>query len=124
MANHLEALAKRLEDDPFFLACAFKLYALTEDLDDHGLTKALECSPETLTLLRICRTPDASHFKADIEQIVSRFQVNRNTLLQAVRRGQAIVHLQRTSADGRDMLLAARDGEPETDPEEPHGGGP
>jgi hypothetical protein len=124
MTNHLEALAKCLEGDPFFLASSLKLYALSEDLDDNGLMQALECTTETLTLLRLCRTPDPSRFKADIEQIVTRFQVNRTALLQAVRRGQSIVHLQRTSADGRDMLIAARDGDQETTPEKARGGGP
>ena len=122
MANHLEALAKRLEDDPFFLACALKHYAASESLDERTLATKLECTEETLILLRLCRTPDASRFKADIEQIVSRFQLNRGALLQAVRRGQAIVNLRQTKAGSKGTLLAARDDDKEKTPKKPRGG--
>jgi hypothetical protein len=123
MANHLEALATRLEDDAFFLACTLKHFASSEGLDKQGLAAALECSKETLILLQLCRTPDAAQFKKDLEQIASRFQVNRNALLQAIRRGQAILNLRQINAGGKGMLLAARDGDDEKVDEKPRGDG-
>lgn len=37
MATNLEHLARRLEDDPFFLACPLTLYATSEGLSEESL---------------------------------------------------------------------------------------
>jgi hypothetical protein len=120
--NHLETLAKRVEDDPFFLASALKIYSLSEGLDDPGLATRLGCEMEALALLRLCRSPDASRFREDIDQIVSRYQLDRTALLQAVRLGQTVLQLRRTHAGSEGTLLAARDGDDETPPKNPEGG--
>jgi len=121
MSNHLETLARRLEGDPFFLACALKGFARSEQMDDTALATALRCSPETLTMLRLCRAPELDRFKADIDAIVARFNVDADVLVRAVRRGQALVSLQsRQLEQTGGMLLAARDDDrPEPEPGEP-----
>jgi hypothetical protein len=116
MTDHLESLATRLEGDPFFLACTLKDYAHSEGLDNEGLASALGCDRETLAMLRLCRTPDATRFRDDIDRIASRFGVNRDVLMLAVRRGQAIVAMARQPEQSSGMLLAARDDErPQSD---------
>ena len=63
-------------------------------------------------MLRLCRAPELDRFKADIDAIVSRLNVDEDVLVQAVRRGQAIVSLQsRQPEQTGGMLLAARDDE-------------
>jgi hypothetical protein len=108
--NHLESLARRLESDLFFLACALRDYANSEKLDDAALAAALGCNSETLTMVRLCRAPEADRFREDIDQVVARFGVNRSLLVEAVRRGQAIASMKRQPAGATGgMLLAARD---------------
>lgn len=108
--NDLETLAQRLGEDAFFLAHALGRFAHSESLDDAGLATALGCSPETLTMLRLCRSPRHDSFKADIDSIAARFQVDAGILADAVRRGQAIAVMQaRQPEQTGGMLLAARD---------------
>ena len=109
MNNHLESLAMRLRDDPFFLACPLALYADSEAMDDTKLAAALGCSPDDLVHVRLCRAPDALRFTEDIERIASKFKLNPDVLAQAVRGGQAIFHLREISGSNQGTLLAARD---------------
>lgn len=89
MMSHLENLARRVDEDPFFLACPLKLFSQSEGLDEEKLVAALGCSQEVLVPLRLCRTPatGAEQFQKDIDRIASRFQVNAEVLAEAVRRG-------------------------------------
>jgi hypothetical protein len=131
MDSHLENLARRVEEDPFFLACPLRLYAQTEGLDETKLLAALECSKETLTMVRLCRTPraESEHFQKDIDQIVLRFPVNANVLAEAVRRGQVIMRMRQASGEMNatqpgakvEFTLAARD--EKGDPDHPKKGG-
>jgi hypothetical protein len=114
MDKHLEHLATRLEDDPFFLACALKHFARSEGLSSEQLAAALGCSADTLLLLRLCRAPasDDEAFSEGIEQITTRFSVDADVLAEAVRRGQALCAMTRDDQPQR-TLLAARDGDTE-----------
>jgi hypothetical protein len=111
MPNHLEHLARRLEDDPFFLACPLRLYAKSEELGEGGLAEALKCSKEALMSVRLCRapSPDESFFEC-IERIATRFAANAEALAEAVRRGQALFQMAQVATTSR-ILLAARDGD-------------
>jgi hypothetical protein len=111
MNNPLESLATRLRDDPFFLACPLAIYAESQGMDDRKLSAALGCTQEDLVHIRLCRAPEASQFIEDIERIASRFQLNFDALAQAVRGGQAILHLRQFSSSNQGTLLAARDDE-------------
>lgn len=116
MTNRLEALARRLEDDAFFLACPLRLYADSEGMDENTLMRTLGCTQETLVLLRLCRTPavECMQFQNDVRQIASKFNVDLAVLAEAMRRGQAILHLRAQGLAGG-TLLAARDTEPDAD---------
>src|SRR5581483_4133672 len=111
MSNHLEHLARRLEDDPFFLACPLRLYANSERLNETGLAAALKCSRETLTAVLLCRAPsgEGGLFFKGIERIATRFYLDADALAEAVRRGQALFQMSRTP--NQHTLLAARDGD-------------
>ena len=60
MTDPLDALARRVADDPFFLGSALARHAESHGLDDAGLAAALGCSVETLAMLRLCRLPAAA----------------------------------------------------------------
>ena len=55
MGNHLENFkARRLERDPFFVACPLKLYAKSEGFGEETLAASLKCSKESLLAIRLC----------------------------------------------------------------------
>jgi hypothetical protein len=113
MAEPLENLALRMENDPFFLACPLRLFAQSKGFDDAQLADWLGCSMETLLPLRLCRAPEgrSSRFLKDIGRIAATYQVGEAELADAVRRGQTIWQLRQGQAGGAGMLRAARDGD-------------
>ncbi len=113
MADPLDALARRVESEPFFIASILALFARSEALDDEALCRVLRCPWESFAMLRLCRTPDEEQtgFQRDIKRIAERFGIDENALAEVVRRGQALQRLQRSASSG--TLLAARDGKEE-----------
>lgn len=113
MAEPLENLALRMEKDPFFLACALRLFAQSKQLDDSQLATRLGCSMQTLLSVRLCRAPEAesNRFLKDIRRIATVYHVDEAELADAVRHGQAIWQLRQGEADGKGVLRAARDGQ-------------
>lgn len=125
MSDHLENMARRLDGDPFFLACPLMLYQKSEGLSEDSLAARLQCSREALTPVRLCRAPasEEGSFLDDIERIATRFSVNTDALAEAVRRGQALFHM--TSGGTRSAtLLAARDGPRKPAPDQRKGDSP
>jgi hypothetical protein len=114
MAEPLENLALRLENDPFFLGSILKLFARSAGLEEPHLAERLGCSLQTLVLVRLCRSPreEPGLFQKDIARIVAKYQLDADVLTDAVRRGQAILHLRARQTGAAGTLLAARDGEP------------
>jgi hypothetical protein len=106
--SNLESLARRVEDDPFFLGSVLTHYARTEGYGDEQLSKALGCTTDTLALLRLCRAPEGDQVGKAIREISDRFEVNADALAVAIRTGQAIMQLRRAGTGGS-TLAAARD---------------
>lgn len=126
MGERLDYLARRVGEDPFFLASALAAYARGIGLDDPALARLLGCAVATLPHLRLCRRPggEAAAFRADVARIADRFGVDRAILAQIIRWADAVAGLHAAStADAargeHGLLLAARDrvddGEPPTD---------
>jgi hypothetical protein len=116
MSQALERLARRMADDPAFLAAPLALYARSAALDDAALCTLLRCPPEQLTALQLCRAPDAepaSAFRRDVTAIADRFGLDADALATAVRHGQALQRLRQPDAAAAGMLLAARDRSPQ-----------
>lgn len=119
MADPLEALAARAQDDPFFLASPLAAYAGGEGLDDAGLAAALGCSPGDLVMLRLCRAPhaDSSEFWEDVSRVAERFAIDPRRLAGAVKRGRVLLRLRAAGAQAG-LQAAARDHDPDPPPEE------
>jgi len=113
MVEPLENLALRLEDDPFFLACPLRIFAMSKALTEQQLADRLACPVQKLVLLRLCRAPrpEARQFQKDIARIAETYAVDAEALTDAVRHGQAIWHLRQGNAGGKGRLRAARDGD-------------
>jgi hypothetical protein len=117
MADPLDTLARRVENEPFFLASTLALFAHSEALDEEALCRFLHIPRESLAMLRLCRAPDEepSAFQDDVKRIAERFGGDVDALADAVRRGQALQRLRQTAAAGG-TLLAARDAEEDPQP--------
>jgi hypothetical protein len=117
VADPLDTLARRVENEPFFLASTLALFARSEELDEEALCRFLRCPRESFAMLRLCRTPDKdpAAFQRDVKRIAERFGADVDALAEAVRRGQALQHLRQTATEGG-TLLAARDAEEEPRP--------
>jgi hypothetical protein len=116
MPDRIAALARRVQDDPFFLASALKDYADGEGLDDSGLAARLGCSVQTLDLLRLCRRPrpEPPWFRQDVDQIAARFGVSAGTLAQLVRYADALAALRHRPVAPQGTVMAARDRDEDT----------
>ncbi len=111
MDAHLENLARRVHDDPFFLGCPLKHYAQSEALSDLALARKLRCDGDELALVRLCRAPlpESDSFSEDLERVAARFSLDADALAEAVRRGQALLEMKQ-GVKGP-TLLAVRDGD-------------
>lgn len=107
MATPLDELARRAEDDPFFLACPLHWFARSESLTDEELADFLGCTPEALVKVRLCGTPalEQPTFGRDVATIAGKFGLNPDSLKKAVRRGSVVLQMQ----SAQNASLAARD---------------
>jgi hypothetical protein len=110
MSDRVEALARRVEDDPDFLASALAAYARAEGLSDVELAKRLGCLLTRLSAIRLCRTPRsaAGQFQQDVDRIAAAFQIDSAVIADAVRLSEALRALGATDERGG-YLMAARD---------------
>lgn len=115
MSEHVERLARRVAQIPFFLAASLEQFARSRDLDDSGLAAHLHCDAATLTRLRLCRNPGPQPpaFWQDMQAIASRFAIDPEVLAEAVRYGQGLMKLRESQQSAADKeagyLMAARD---------------
>lgn len=110
MADRLDAFARRLRGDPFFLASAMEDYARSEGLDGDGLAGALGCERRQLGPIGLCRRPhpDSPEFGHDVQRIAARFGIDEERLAEVVRRSDALTQLRQAGA-ASDLAAAARD---------------
>ena len=111
MTNRIEALARRVQRDPFFLASALVDYAQSEGLNDQDLANRLGCSLEVLSPLGLCRRPrrEPALFRQDVNQITTRFGIKIEILAEAIRRSDTLSAMQKGKTDEEGILMAARD---------------
>jgi len=129
MNPHLERLARRVVNDPTFVAAALHCYAESEELDVEELAKHLGCPPAALPQVYLCQMPraEAPQFWQDVQEIAGRFALNADGLAEAVRHGQSVLRMRGREAAGTSQppaaLLAARRRQPEPPAAPPASGG-
>lgn len=69
--SKLTGLARRLQSDPRFMACALAVYREQEGLEEEELAQALGIMPEMLSRLALCKRPDdrSPEFAAQVREI-------------------------------------------------------
>lgn len=118
MSDPLQRLARRVEDDPQFLASFLAEYARTEGLDNAALARELGCAEDTLVGVRLCRAPrsGAANFRRDVRQVAEQFGLNEARLAEIVRQGEAFRLLRQGGVEAPGFLMAARDRPKEEEP--------
>jgi len=114
MTDHdlLWRAARRVADDPFFLASALLAFAAAEGLDEDGLALHLGCGTDQLPALLLCRRPrgEAQMFRAGVHRIADRFGLDPAHLGRIIRTADALAAFSGAAMDGPGgMLAAARD---------------
>jgi hypothetical protein len=83
--GHLDRLAARVADDPYFLAYSLALYQRLHALSDFALAAELHCDPSMLTPIRLCRAPRPGwKFAGDVAEVCVRFGCDRAALRKAL----------------------------------------
>lgn len=109
MSEQMAALAKRVEEDPHFLAWALAVYAQAEDLTSAQLAARLGCLPSRLLAIQLCRLPrpDPPYFRQDVDRIADAFHIDRQVIAEAVRLATTLARFRQPGVVG--SLMAARD---------------
>jgi len=120
VSERLVALARRVRNDPFFLASVLHEYARSEGLEEADLAAMLACPVEMLATLSLCRRPrpEPPLFRHDVELIATRFGVRAEVLASIVRHVDALTSMRRDAAVERGFLMAARDDDEPAESEE------
>lgn len=113
----LRIAATKAASSQFFLAGQIERFRILRGLDEDGLAQFLQCSPEIVPKLALCRrpNPDSSGFRADVEAIAAAFALPPENLGRLIREVDALDALSqvRTKRIGapEGLLALARDKE-------------
>ena len=105
-------LVNRTLDDSFFLGWALNQYKKANKLNDKQLGNWLECSPDNIKKLGLCRFPDdnSENFQQDVIRIAKYVSCNPDKLIILVREVASVESLKMNSEESSDgFLMAARD---------------
>lgn len=104
-------LLSRASADPFFLGSALALYKSTRGIEDDELAEWLECSPEALARVILCRLPTQEERLArDVQTIADFAGCNADRLIATIREVAALGALRKEGEASREgFLMAARD---------------
>lgn len=115
--------ARRVSDDPFFLASALLAFAAAEGLDEDELARHLGCAADELPALLLCRRPtgEAQMFRAGVQRIADRFGLDAARLARIIRTADALAAFGGVAADATGGLLAAARDRADADRRSPAG---
>ena len=119
-AEFLRRAAHRASHNPFFLARDMEEFRARRKMQESDLARFLNCKPELLPKLGLCRRPDPDSptFQSDITKIEQALGIQADRLIQIIRETDALDVFDRGSPEskesiGRGLLMAARDRERE-----------
>lgn len=93
--KQLAGLARRLQNDPAFMASILATYQRQERLSDEALAAQLQTTPEMVVRLALCKRPDARspQFADQARQIATYTNIDAGQLAQIVRRVDSLMKL-------------------------------
>ena len=133
VAEQLSGLARRLQNNPGFMAQVLAAYQRQERLSDQALMAHLNTTSKMLTRLALCKKPDlnSSEFANQIRQIASYTEIEATQIANIVRQVESLQKLaerlepnvpQETTTHQpqlREGLLAAARDRAEAEPDQP-----
>lgn len=132
----LRDAAARAKNDPFYLSGLLEAYRQMERISQEDLARYLGCLPDVLPRIALCRRPDRTRFRQDIQAIASKFAIQADRLANLVRAAEAYQAARAAQSRRRPLeqagalfysltqageLMAARDREDEEPPQPPEG---
>jgi hypothetical protein len=108
MNSWLRRAAARSSDHPWTFGAVVAAYREIEKCSAAGVAAQLQCTPETLMWISLCRRPGGDQFADQVRSIATRFRVPAEELAAIVRRVDAIGAL-RSREQPAEHLIAARD---------------
>ena len=126
----LVSFARRLQQEPDFMAHILRVYLEQEHIGEDQLAAQLGIDGGSLNRLRTCRAPRAApeHFGADVQRIAQFTGADVTTLARVIRTATAVAGLQKAPVSQQPvtssspvpllrpgLLAAARDREADTD---------
>ena len=124
---HLSSVAKKLQDDPNFMASVLHVYKSTEGLTDENIIDELQTNSDNLIRLSLCKRPiqDSTQFATQVRQLAEFANVNAGKLASLIRQADALNALNQIPKNQSDetkpifsqagILAAARDKDDESD---------
>jgi len=109
----MERLASRASKDMFFLGNTIEEFKAINKLSDLTLANYIECKPDALKRLALCRLPDdrEDRFREDIKRISVHENCKADKLIALIRQVNTLRALrgENTEYAGSSLLIAARD---------------
>lgn len=105
-------MTERACQDPFFLGYALDAHARQKEWDDRVLAEHLQCPPDRLPHLFLCRCPDGDdpQFTDHVRRIAEYAPCDANQLLLVLREAETLRRLSgHSSTKVNSFFLAARD---------------
>ena len=107
-----QLLVSKALDDTFFLGWALNEHKKNHNVNKKQLALWLECSPENLNRLALCRFPndESEYFHRDVQQIADYTSCNPDRLMLLIREVSAVASLKEKGGKvSNGLLMAARD---------------
>lgn len=111
-SKHLRRAVERTRKTPFFMGWALAVYEKLHNLEKRQIAERLQCAPEALDRLALCRRPldTEPEFQAHLRRIADFVSCDADRLVQVLREVAAFASLRETTdAPENSFLLAARD---------------
>ncbi len=109
----IDKIVDRVRDDSYFLGKILSEYETLHGINDQQLAHYLECEPDKIARLFLCRVPSDTdqQFQKDVARIADFANCNANKLVAILRELDGIIALRGDASSNvtSGLLMAARD---------------
>ncbi len=107
--HQLQTMAKKLQDNPSYMAWIISVYQKQERLSLQNLLNILGTNEETLAKLALCKRPDSnsSEFSKQVQQISSYTHIASLTLAKLIRQSESVTALTGRHSENTELGISA-----------------